>query len=183
VSEREKYRLIAMYHNFVTGDLDSADKAYEMWRQSYPRDWLAIGNLGSDYMVIGQWENARRAIQESVGLEPNGIIGQFNLASSELALGRPQEARALNQEFPRDTMMQGYWLPSIRAAIELHQGHGAKAIDALQPASSFELGQVPPFAVGLMYPAYLRGEAYLLERQGREAAREFQKFLDHPESC
>ena len=34
VSEREKYRLIAMYHNFATGDLDSADKAYELWRQS-----------------------------------------------------------------------------------------------------------------------------------------------------
>src|SRR5262249_46882062 len=98
VSEREKYRLIAMYHNFVTGDLDSADKAYELWRQSYPRDWLAIGNLGSDYMVIGQWENARRTIQESVGLEPNGIIGQFNLASCELALGRPQEARAIVEQ-------------------------------------------------------------------------------------
>jgi hypothetical protein len=31
-----------------------------------------------------------------------------------------------------------------------------------------------------LYPVYLRGEAYLAERQGEPAAREFQKILDHP---
>jgi len=324
VSEREKYRLIAMYHNFATGDLDSADKAFELWRQSYPRDFVAVGNLGSDRMVRGQWESAREAIQEAVNLEPNGIIGRFNLASAELALGRIREAQnsieqalarsldahylhlalysvaflqddentmrqqlewakgrsgeedwllmmqanteayhgqlararefsrraadsarhadaletaavwqsvealqeaevgnataarqsassalalvsgkdvrtltalafaragdasqarklaeELNKEFPRDTMTQGYWLPTIQAAIDLHEGRGARAIETLQPALTFELGQPPPFSIGLLYPAYLRGQAYLLERQGREAAREFQKFLDH----
>jgi hypothetical protein len=51
-----------------------------------------------------------------------------------------------NREFPRDTMTQGYWLPSIRAAIDLHEGHGAKAIESLQPAISFELGRPPPFS-------------------------------------
>jgi hypothetical protein len=40
----------------------------------------------------------------------------------------------------------GYWLPSIRAAIDLHEGHGAKAIESLQPAISFELGRPPPFS-------------------------------------
>ncbi len=324
VSEREKYRLIAMYHNFATGDLDTADKAYELWRQNYPRDYVAVGNLGSDRMMMGQWESGREAVRESLRLEPNGIIGQFNLAAAELALGRTQEARtiveqalarnldahylhlalygaaflqkdentmqqqldwakgrsgeedwllitqahteayygrltrarefsrraadsarhadapetaavwqsvaalqeaevgnaaaarvaasaalalvsgkdvrtltalafaragdvaqarkladALSKEFPRDTMTQGYWLPAVRAAIDLQEGHGARALDALQPALSFELGQAPPFSMGLMYPAYLRGEAYLLEKRGREAAGEFQKFVDH----
>ena len=31
-----------------------------------------------------------------------------------------------------------------------------------------------------LYPVYLRGQAYLLARQGDAAAREFQKILDHP---
>lgn len=31
-----------------------------------------------------------------------------------------------------------------------------------------------------LYPVYLRGEAYLLARQGDAAATEFQKILDHP---
>jgi eukaryotic-like serine/threonine-protein kinase len=33
---------------------------------------------------------------------------------------------------------------------------------------------------GMMYPAYLRGEAYLMLSQGKDAAAEFQKFFDHP---
>jgi Flp pilus assembly protein TadD len=98
VSEREKYRLIAMYHNFATGDLDSADKAYELWGQNYPRDPLAVGNLGGDQMVSGQWETARHALAEAARLEPNSIIIQSNLASAELALGRRQEARAIVEQ-------------------------------------------------------------------------------------
>jgi len=30
-----------------------------------------------------------------------------------------------------------------------------------------------------LYPIYVRGEAFRLEHQGREAAAEFQKILDH----
>ena len=30
-----------------------------------------------------------------------------------------------------------------------------------------------------MYPVYLRGQAYLLSHQGKEAAGEFQKIIEH----
>jgi hypothetical protein len=30
-----------------------------------------------------------------------------------------------------------------------------------------------------MYPVYVRGEAYLKAGQGRQAAQEFQKIIDH----
>ena len=33
--------------------------------------------------------------------------------------------------------------------------------------------------LGTLYPVYLRGHAYLLLRQGNEAAAEFQKILEH----
>jgi hypothetical protein len=32
----------------------------------------------------------------------------------------------------------------------------------------------------LLYPPYLRGQAYLALRRGKQAATEFQKILDHP---
>jgi hypothetical protein len=32
----------------------------------------------------------------------------------------------------------------------------------------------------VLYPVYLRGEAYLAAKQPSEAAAEFQKILDHP---
>ncbi len=86
----------------------------------------------------------------------------------------------LNQDFPQDTLIQGYWIPVIRASIELNHKNAPRALELLQPALPYELADPPPFTAGTMYPAYLRGQAYLLERKGTEAAAEFQKILDHP---
>jgi hypothetical protein len=53
-----------------------------------------------------------------------------------------------------------------------------RAIVALEPALPYELGSPPPGTT--MYPAYLRGLAYLAQKNGPAAAAEFQKFPDHP---
>ena len=68
-----------------------------------------------------------------------------------------------------------------RAAIEINRNNVAKAIDLLQAAAPYELGYPLPEVEfgGLLYPAYLRGQAYLLLHQGKEATVEFQRFLDH----
>jgi len=92
---------------------------------------------------------------------------------------------ALNQEFPLDTLMQNYWLPTVRAAIALQRHDSAKAIEILQATIPYELADPPPFSSGTMYPVYLRGEAYLDAKgdgagNGALAAAEFQKILDHP---
>jgi hypothetical protein len=68
----------------------------------------------------------------------------------------------------------------IRAAIELNRKNPARSIDLLQTTASYELGNPEPLLAGSMYPADLRGQAYLLlARQGKEAAAEFQKIFDH----
>ena len=87
-------------------------------------------------------------------------------------------ADILNKDFPRDTLVQGYWLPAIRAAVELNAKDPTKAIELLKTAAPFELGQCE-FQLGMMYPAYLRGQAYLLAHRGKEAAAEFQRIIDH----
>jgi eukaryotic-like serine/threonine-protein kinase len=81
---------------------------------------------------------------------------------------------------PANTLLNYYWLPAIRAAIELRHNDPSKAIERLQPAGAYELGYSQPFQFGTMYPVYLRGEAYLALHQGSQAAAEFQKFLDRP---
>jgi hypothetical protein len=48
-----------------------------------------------------------------------------------------------------------------------------KRIQAIPTASSISA------LFGAMYPVYLRGEAYISEGQGANAAAEFQKILDH----
>ena len=47
-------------------------------------------------------------------------------------------------------------------------------MELLQPATPYELGWD-----ARLLPVYTRGQAYLKAKQGREAAAEFQKLLDH----
>src|SRR5207244_6875441 len=73
---------------------------------------------------------------------------------------------------PKATLVNGIYLPVIRAAIELQRGHPDKAIQLLEAAHQYE-------GAALFWPAYLRGQAYLRWQKGAEAAAEFQKMLDH----
>jgi hypothetical protein len=76
--------------------------------------------------------------------------------------------------------MQSVWLPAIQAQLALNRKNPASALNALRAASSpIELGQIG-FVINLscLYPAYVRGEAYLADGQGTAAA-EFQKIIDH----
>jgi tetratricopeptide (TPR) repeat protein len=87
----------------------------------------------------------------------------------------------LQNQNPLNTKLNGYWLPTIRAAIEISRKNPARAVEILQIAAPYELGVPGPQPeIGVMlYPAYLRGQAYLLLHQGGAAAAEFQKFLDN----
>jgi eukaryotic-like serine/threonine-protein kinase len=324
VSERERYAIGAAYYTLATGELEKANQMYELWKQSYPRDFLAFGNLGEDYTMLGQWEKALPETRDALRLEPTNQSYNSNLARIQLALNRTEEARttveqalthnmdtyllrlslyeaafllgdqetmqqqlawaagrsgeedwllsaqsdteayfgrlakarefsqraidsavhadaketaalwqvnaalreaefgdagsarhdavaalalapgrdirsvaalslarvgdaaeakrladSLNKDFPQDTLMQGYWLPAIRAAIELNAKKPAKALELLQTAAPYELGQCEPFQLGMLYPIYLRGQAHLVAHQGKDAAVQFQKIMTH----
>ncbi len=89
----------------------------------------------------------------------------------------------LERDFPEDTSVRFYYLPTVRASLALNHGDTSRAIEFLQANVPFDLGmpRSATFAYfGALYPVYLRGQAYLAARQGVEAAREFQKILDHP---
>jgi eukaryotic-like serine/threonine-protein kinase len=324
VSEREKLAIEAYYYSVATGDLEKSNRVYELSKQSYPRDWLAYGNLGDGYMRLGQWEKALPETQEALRLEPNVTVVHSNLAWIQLALKRTDEARAtaeqtlarkldshflrlvlyelaflradqevmqqqlawaagrsgeedwllsmesdteayfgrlaksrefsrravesavhadaketaavwqanlalreaefgnassarqnalaalalmsgrdvrsvaalalaragdtaraqklaqgLDQDFPQNTVIQCYWLPTIRSAIELNSKNSAKGLQMVQSAAPCELAQSQPFQVGMLYPVYLRGQAYLLAHEGKQAVAEFQRLIDH----
>ncbi len=324
VSDRERYYIETLYYSQVTGEIDKANRSYLQWISEYPEDYVPHGNLGLNYITIGQYEQAIEETLASLRIAPNSVGSYSNLIGSYLSLnridnakaameqaqqrkldgptlrlaayaiaflqkndptmqqevawatGRPgaedlllstqsdteayygrlskarefsqraidsaehadapesaalwqanaalreaefgntsqardqiaralklnsgrdveilaalTEARAedpsgaenlankLDRDYPLDTMIQDYWLPSIRAAIELDRNNPQKALDLLQPAATFELGEPQQFQFGTMYPIYIRGEAYLLKGLGQEASVEFQKILDH----
>jgi serine/threonine protein kinase/Tfp pilus assembly protein PilF len=101
------------------------------------------------------------------------------IASTALALalcGEAVQAQSIADEVarrnPQSTLANMIWLPVIRAAIELRRGHVDQAIQSLQTVSRFEPGAD-------FWSPYLRGQAYLVQGKGQEAAAEFRRILDH----
>src|SRR5438552_2339699 len=84
----------------------------------------------------------------------------------------------LGKRFPTDTLVNDVWVPTIRGETEINRGNPRKAIELLQVAFSYEAG-----IASRLVPNYVRGQAYLKARQGKEAAAEFQKILDHRGVC
>jgi len=107
--------------------------------------------------------------------------GKLYLALALARAGNIEQARkmadALDQDFPLDTLVQNYSLPTIRAAMKLNSNDPAGAIAVLQPSLKYELSFNLSF--NGLYPAYIRGLAYLQLGEGRLAAAEFQKLVDH----
>jgi predicted Zn-dependent protease len=96
--------------------------------------------------------------------------------------GQAQElANELARAFPEDTLVQFNYLPTLRARIAVGKGNASQAIESLRVVTPYELGQTTSSVYGwtALYPVYVRGEAHLMVRQGREAAAEFQKLIDH----
>jgi serine/threonine protein kinase/tetratricopeptide (TPR) repeat protein len=128
--------------------------------------------------------NRSQALAEAtaaVQLAPNRDVKAMSavaLARAGDASGAEKLAAELDKTFPLDTLVQRYWLPTIRAAVALQRKDPNRAIEVLRVASTIELGQ-PTQVVVFLCPVYLRGEAYLMLHDGQAAATEFQKFIDH----
>jgi len=110
---------------------------------------------------------------------------QVNAATALALAGVTDQARRLaddlGKRYPDDTFVKSNSLPVIDAAAMLQADRseqGAKqAVEMLGAASAYEMGADALFTMG---PVYVRGLAYLAARQGKEAAAEFQKIVDHP---
>ena len=323
VSERERYRITAMYHSDVTGDLEKEKETCELWKETYPRDMAARGMLGTVYAALGQFEKSNEQFQEAMRLSPESAISYGDSAMTDIALDRFQAAEAalsmaqakgldgliihenlysiaflrgdfgemkrqvawaegrpgsedqllaldsdteayfgrlgnarkltrravesavrddaretaaiweidgalremevgnlslarqgvrsalslapsrdvkilaalvlvktgdtagakalireLEDNNPANTILKSYWLPTLKASLEVRSGNPQVAISLLQIAAPYELGQAS--YLFNMYPAYLRGEAYMMAQNGAAAAVEFEKLLSHP---
>jgi eukaryotic-like serine/threonine-protein kinase len=128
--------------------------------------------------------DAREQVIAALKVAPDSPEAQEFGALVLAGSGDAKRAEALIQDlqkrFPFHTMVQSYWLPTIRAQIALVNQQPQQAIDMLQAARPVELGQ-PLSTQGpyCLYPVYVRGEAYLAAGQGGAAAAEFQKLIDH----
>ena len=126
--------------------------------------------------VLGNAANARDRAVAALTLSTGR--GVECVAALAFALAGEAKAQALADDlakrYPKDTLVQFYYLPTIHAQLALSHGNFSRSITALGTAVPYELG-----AGGVLYPVFVRGQVYLASRQGNEAATEFQKILDH----
>jgi eukaryotic-like serine/threonine-protein kinase len=129
--------------------------------------------------MVGDMPRARQEAKAALTLARGKNVEALSAIAIGLAGDTAQAAllaKDLGSRFPEDTVVKSEFLPMIYSTA----GNPAKAIEALAPAASYELGQTYSVVSFALYPAWLRGEAYLAARQGAAAEAEFQKILDHP---
>jgi tetratricopeptide (TPR) repeat protein len=98
VSEREKFYIESHYHDVVTGDLEKARQVYELWAQTYPRDYVPPGSLVDIYVRVGQYDKALVEAREAFRLEPESGLNYDNLAETYRNLHRLEDSRTTAEE-------------------------------------------------------------------------------------
>ena len=131
-------------------------------------------------VVMGNREQARTDANAAMRLAPNRDVqsmAALALARAGDTVGAEKLTIELDKTFPLDTLVQRYWLPTIRAALSMEHKGPSRAVEQLKETSAIELGGPGNLALVLV-PVYARGEAYLALGDGDQAATEFQKFVD-----
>jgi serine/threonine protein kinase/tetratricopeptide (TPR) repeat protein len=135
--------------------------------------------------AFGNATEAKQFAAEGLKLTPASQGVAVEAALAYAMAGETARAESLAQDldkrFPVDTLMQAVWLPPTRAQMALNRRNPAEALHDLQVSTgSIELAQIAFMDnISCLYPAYVRGEAFLEAGQGNAAAGEFQKILDN----
>jgi DNA-binding winged helix-turn-helix (wHTH) protein/predicted Zn-dependent protease len=165
-SDQEKFFISVNYDLQVTGNLERAQQTCHLWIQTYPRAWLPHGLLsGGIYPSLGKYEEATTEAKLALEIDPDFSIGYSNLASSDVALGRTEEAeRALRQASERKLDIPDFFV--LRYAIAFLKG------DKTGMEREAELARAMPEAEDWM----ANSEAFALAYSGHlDAARKMSR--------
>jgi tetratricopeptide (TPR) repeat protein len=125
VSERERLSIEARYYLNATGELEKAARTYELWQQTYPRDYGPCFELGLISNFLGNWEKALEEWGEAVRLEPNSAINYATLGFAYTTLNRLDEAEAVYKQ-AEERKLEGEWLLTNRYALAFLKGNAAQ---------------------------------------------------------
>ncbi|HVS20455.1 MAG TPA: hypothetical protein VHD88_01340, partial [Pyrinomonadaceae bacterium] len=135
VSEREKLYVEWSYYGNVTGQWDKTSEALELWKKTYPRDWVPFNALALRYTLVGPFEKATGQANEAIRLNPNSALPYVNLAVAFMGLNRLDEAKkvlqqALDQKLETTNMRARFYdiafvegdAPAMKAQIDWAAG-------------------------------------------------------------
>ena len=173
------------YYGRLTRARDYSRRAVDAAVRSNAKESGAMWQMNEALREVefGNTTVARQAVATALRLSPGRnvkLLAALTLARS----GETGQAKALADEleknYPSETVLKVYWLPTVRAALDLKANNSTHALESLEAAAPYELGEPEQFQLGTMYPVYIRGLAYLGAHNGAAAAAQFQRILDHP---
>ena len=143
-----------------------------------------IENAALREAAFGNAREAKEAVVDGLKLAPAsqsvGVEAALAYAMAGNTVRAESMSKDLDRRYPLDTQVQSLWLSAIRAQVALDRKNPSMAIESVQTAVPIELGQITFVNnISCLYPTYIRGKAYLAAGQGKPAAAEFQKILDH----
>ncbi len=124
-SESEKLAISAFYQIAVTGNLEAARSAYELWAQTYPRDEDPESNLWVVYTLMGSYQNGHQAALRAFNDNPASGNNYVNLAYSYQWIGQLDQAKD-TVKASRAHDIDSPWLPLVLYNVDflLHDRAG-----------------------------------------------------------
>jgi Flp pilus assembly protein TadD len=98
VSERERLFIEYQYHDRVTGDQRQVATTLEVWKQTYPNDFLPANALAILHNRLGNFARGAEEAQEALRRSPGHAFPLSNLAHAYRGLGRYDDARRVAEE-------------------------------------------------------------------------------------
>ncbi|MGI9167223.1 MAG: tetratricopeptide repeat protein, partial [Pyrinomonadaceae bacterium] len=134
---------------------------------------IAAGAAARD-ALLGDCRQVKEQTAKALGISHRQLT-MIPAGNALATCGELSQAQTIIDElvrrFPKDTVLNKISLPLVQTRIELQRGNPAKAIQLLETTRPYE-------RAALFQIAYLRGQAYLNQQRGTDAAAEFQKILD-----
>ena len=173
------------YHGHFESALALSKKAADLMQQDGDKESAArcLAQAAVREGDVGHAETARSLIEQARKLSDDKEIATMMALVSAQTGDYKQAltmARALDNQYPHATFLQSYWLPIIRADVELGQGRGTQAVSLMTHTEPYDSAVTLAFPNSSLYPTYVRGSAYLAAGDGNRAAAEFQKIIDNP---
>ena len=166
VSDRERFYIEARYHNSVTADFDQTLKVYELWSQTYPRDFVAWNNLGVIHAELGDFERAVDAYAQAKRILPTNNLTHGNIAFALQGLNRLDEAKAAADE--AIARYPTHLAHAVRMNVACFERDAAKQAELLAIARSQRIPEVFQAAMNCAIREGRLAEAHTLEREGAQ---------------
>ena len=174
---------VESYYGRLRNAREFSRRATESAKNNGARETAALWQA---YAALHEAEfgNAREALQQAqaaLSVAPGRdvrVLAMMALARAGYTREANELADGLNHEFPLDTTVQVYVLPSIRAMLAANHENGKQMLKLLEAASGYDFACPEAFLYTQppLYPVYLRGQADLMVGQGQPAVAEFQKL-------